>query len=94
MSEYVSTRIGFDLNTIDLNDEEEKLWLKSLIWPEHRERLFMFEEAAGYMKEYPVRLVDGDGISLLSKYVEEVPEDNVICIFHTHVANQMPQKKA
>ncbi|GGN56151.1 DUF2332 domain-containing protein [Oceanobacillus indicireducens] len=93
MSEYVSTRIGFDLNTIDLNDEEEKLWLKSLIWPEHRERLFMFEEAAGYMKEDPVRLVDGDGISLLSKYVEEVPEDNVICIFHTHVANQMPKKK-
>ena len=89
----VSTRIGFDLNTIDLNDEEEKLWLKSLIWPEHRERLFMFEEAAGYMKEYPVRLVDGDGISLLSKYVEEVPEDNVICIFHTHVANQIPKEK-
>jgi hypothetical protein len=86
----VSTRIGLDLNTIDLNDEEEKLWLKSLIWTEHRDRLFMFEKAASYIKESPVSLVDGDGISLLSKYVENIPEDNVICIFHTHVANQIP----
>ncbi|PWW26866.1 hypothetical protein DFO73_10929 [Cytobacillus oceanisediminis] len=86
----VSTRFGLDLNTIDLNDEEETLWLKSLIWPEHKERLFMFEEAASYIKEGQVSLVDGDGISLLTKYVDNIPEDSVICIFHTHVANQMP----
>lgn len=89
----VSTRIGLDLNTIDLNDEEEKLWLKSLIWPEHRERLSMLEEAASYIKESTVSLVDGDGISLLSEYVEGIPEDSVICIFHTHVANQIPIEK-
>ncbi|MGJ9385553.1 DUF2332 domain-containing protein [Salipaludibacillus sp. CF4.18] len=86
----VSTRMGIDLNTIDLNDEDEKLWLKSLIWTEHKERLFMFEEAASYMKEVPVSLFDGDGISLLSKFVDNISEDSVICIFHTHVANQIP----
>lgn len=86
----VSTRVGLDLNTIDLNDEDERLWLKSLIWTEHSERLFMFEEAACYIKGGLVRLVDGDGISLLSKHVENIPNDSVICIFHTHVANQMP----
>ncbi|WHZ05692.1 DUF2332 domain-containing protein [Neobacillus sp. YX16] len=86
----VSTRIGIDLNTIDLNDKDDKLWLKSLIWTEHKERLFMFEEAASYIKEVPVSLFDGDGISLLSKFVENIPEDSVICIFHTHVANQIP----
>ncbi|AND41465.1 DUF2332 domain-containing protein, partial [Cytobacillus oceanisediminis] len=86
----VSARIGLDLNTIDLNDIEENLWLKSLIWTEHSERLFMFEEAANYIKENPISLIDGDGISLLSKYVEKVPKESVICIFHTHVANQMP----
>ncbi len=86
----VSRRIGIDLNTINLNNDEEKLWLKTLIWTEHKERLSMFENAASYIKEYPLDLVEGDGISLLPEYAENIPEDSVICIFHTHVANQIP----
>ncbi len=85
----VLTRVGLDLNIVDLKNEEEHLWLKSLIWPEHKERLFMFEEAASYIKDGSVHLVDGDGISLLSEYIENIPEDSAICIFHTHVANQI-----
>ncbi len=49
----------------------------------------MFENASSYISEYPVHLVEGDGIGLLCKYVEKIAEDSVICIFHTHVANQM-----
>ncbi|WP_096153565.1 MULTISPECIES: DUF2332 domain-containing protein [Bacillus] len=85
----VSTRMGIDLNTIDLNDEDEKLWLKSLIWTEHTERLLMFEEASNYFKEVQVSLHNGDGVSLLPNFVDTIKEDSVICIFHTHVANQM-----
>ncbi|AOV07746.1 DUF2332 domain-containing protein [Sporosarcina ureilytica] len=86
----VTTRLGLDLNTIDLNDEDEKLWLKSLIWPEHKERLHMFEQAANYLQNNSVKLVEGDGLRLLPKYVKDIPEESVICVFHTHVANQMP----
>ncbi len=89
----VSARIGIDLNTIHLNDEDEKLWLKSLIWTEHKERLCMFEEATSYIKEVPVSLYDGDGVSMLPKFVDNTSEDSVICIFHTHVANQIPVEK-
>ncbi|HWK21449.1 DUF2332 domain-containing protein [Bacillus sp. J37] len=86
----ISTRIGIDLNIVDLNDYEEYLWLKSLIWPEHKERLKMFESAASYIKDYPVQLIEGDGVTLLREIVENVPKNSSICIFHTHVANQMP----
>lgn len=86
----VTTRIGLDLHTIDLQDEEEELWLKSLIWPEHKERLFLFEKAVHYSKEDSLNLIIGDGVSLLPQYAETIPDDSVICIFHTHVANQMP----
>ena len=85
----IAKRIGIDLNTIDLHDGDQRLWLKSLIWPEHKERLVMLENAASYIKEYPVHLVEGDGIGLLPNYVESISQDYVICIFHTHVANQM-----
>lgn len=86
----VTTRIGFDLQTIDLRDEEEELWLKSLIWPEHKERLFLFEKAVKNSNKGSLNLINGDGISLLPHFAETIPDDSVICIFHTHVANQMP----
>ncbi len=86
----VSKRMGIDLHTIDLNDEDDELWMKALIWTEHKERRLMFEHAASYIKKNPLHLVEGDGIGLLNKYVDRMPSDSTICIFHTHVANQMP----
>ncbi|WP_114571303.1 DUF2332 domain-containing protein [Exiguobacterium flavidum] len=86
----VSHRIGLDLNIVDLKDEDERLWLKALIWPEHEERLTLFERAARYIDEQPLQLVEGDGVHLLPAYASQVGEESALCIFHTHVANQMP----
>lgn len=88
----VASRVGIDLNTVDLMDEEEYIWLKSLIWPEHKERLAMFVCAASYIEECPVQLVEGDGVSLLRDLVSQIPITSTVCLFHTHVANQMPQE--
>ncbi|NHM30954.1 DUF2332 domain-containing protein [Neobacillus terrae] len=85
----VASRIGFDINAVDLTDENERLWLKSLIWPEHKERLMMFEKAASCFLDNPVSLIEGDGVTLLNKYAEKVSLENTVCIYHTHVANQM-----
>lgn len=85
--------IGLDLHINDLNDEEDYLWLRSLIWPEHKERLEMFDHAATYLKEQSVKLIEGDGVSLLSEIAEQIPEGSVICVFHTHVANQIPESE-
>ncbi|MGM7723670.1 DUF2332 domain-containing protein [Metabacillus sp. Hm71] len=87
----IATKIGLDLHICDLRNLEDYLWLKSLIWPEHRERLELFERAASCFKEYPVELIEGDGVDLLTKVIETLPKDTAICIFHTHVANQIPE---
>lgn len=39
----VMERIGLDLHVNNLNDEEDYLWLRALIWPEHKERLELFD---------------------------------------------------
>ncbi|HDX9588952.1 TPA: DUF2332 domain-containing protein [Bacillus pseudomycoides] len=88
----VASKVGLDLHINDLNNFEDYLWLKSLIWPEHEERIALFEKAATCLIENPVELIEGDGVALLTEVVEKLPEDTVICIFHTHVANQMPEK--
>lgn len=35
-------------------------------------------------------LLQGDGVSLLPKIVSNASRDSTVCIFHTHVANQIP----
>jgi hypothetical protein len=87
----VASKIGLDLHISDLRNSEDYLWLKSLIWTEHQERLDLFESAARCFKENPVELIEGDGVTLLADVVETLPKDTAICIFHTHVANQIPE---
>ncbi|OQR56978.1 DUF2332 domain-containing protein [Bacillus sp. CDB3] len=88
----VMERIGLDLHVNNLNDEEDYLWLRALIWPEHEERLEKFDQAAALVKEKSVKLIEGDGVALLPAVADQISEDTVICIFHTHVANQMPEQ--
>ncbi|UOR12883.1 DUF2332 domain-containing protein [Halobacillus amylolyticus] len=85
----VNDRLGIDLHISDLTNEEDYLWLKALIWPEHKERLKHFEDSVKQLRLNPPNLMKGDGVALLSEVVEDIPADNTICIFHTHVANQM-----
>ena len=86
----VTMRTGVDLRIVDLSDPEEFLWLKALIWPSHHERRKLFEESGNFLKEQTVTLIEGDGVELLPELVKEVPQEVTLCVFHTHVANQMP----
>jgi hypothetical protein len=86
----VKTRIGIDLHINDVNNENDYMWLKALIWPEHYERRELFEKAARFVRSQSLRLIEGDGVEMLSSLAAEIPEKQMICVFHTHVANQMP----
>lgn len=86
----VTSRIGLDLHVNDLNDPEDYLWLKALIWPEQNERISFFEKAALCFQKQHLELIEGDGVSLLPNIVSKISEESTICVFHTHVANQIP----
>lgn len=49
-----------------------------------------FERSVEQLRLTPPHLIEGDGVALLPEIVEEFPCDTTLCIFHTHVANQMP----
>ncbi|MFD0714166.1 DUF2332 domain-containing protein [Paenibacillus sp. GCM10027626] len=89
-SPQVTTKIGVDLHVNDMHNSEDLLWLKALIWPEHTERIAVFEQAAQCLKQQNLTLIEGDGIQLLPKLSSQIAEDCVLCVFHTHVANQFP----
>ncbi|REK71873.1 DUF2332 domain-containing protein [Paenibacillus paeoniae] len=91
LSPPVTDRIGIDLHVNDLSDAEDCLWLQALIWPEHAERRTNFDKAASIAKNGGARLVQGNGVKLLSELAEMTDPESVLCVFHTHVANQLSE---
>lgn len=90
----VAARIGIDLHPNDLSSPDDGLWLNALIWPEHSERRRAFEQAAQLVKGQSLKLVEGNGITLLPEIASRISHEHVLCIFHTHVANQFtPDEK-
>jgi len=87
----IGTRVGVDLHRIDVTSEEDQLWLEALIWPEHSDRRKLFEHATEYVERDKVDWIEGDGIELLENIVKDIPDDEILCVFHTHVANQFSE---
>jgi hypothetical protein len=85
----IVSRTGVDLNPIDVNDPNEVDWLKALVWPEHEERRQLLDAALSLRREENIEMVVGDGVEVLSTYVDGIPKGVVPIVFHTHVANQL-----
>lgn len=93
VSPTINSRIGIDLHSIDVTKEEDQLWLEALIWPEHSNRRKLFEHAIEYIHSNQVEWIEGDGINQLESVVAHIPENEVLCVFHTHVANQFSKSE-
>lgn len=82
---HVVSRVGIDLNPVDLRDPTQVEWLETLFWPEHDERRRRLRVAAGLVAEDPPRLVKGDLLDNISALIAEAPEDSHVVVFHSAV---------
>ena len=92
----IASRLGVDLNPIDLNDPENVQWLRALVWPEHQKRANQLELAIRMARDDPPRIVRGDALELLPSLIERVPRDSQLCIFHSFtlsLANGKPRER-
>lgn len=80
----VAFRCGIDLNVVDVNEPDEALWLRAMVWPDQLERAEVLKSAIDVLQEQPPRLVSGDALQQLDGVVRRVPDDSTLCIFHTH----------
>ncbi|CAM4003395.1 DUF2332 domain-containing protein [Alkalicoccus chagannorensis] len=88
----VASRTGIDLHTMDVTKEEDVDWLTALIWPEHHDRRELFQQAAACAAAHELHLIEGDAVSVLHETAAAIPETHCLCVFHTHVANQMTEE--
>ena len=85
----IKRRIAVDINILDMSDDNDRKWMRALIWPEHEARLSRFDSAFEITKAESVEYVEGNAVALIDELISSIPKDLAICVFHTHVANQM-----
>lgn len=88
----VGYRAGIDLDPIDVRDPDQVLWLRAMIWPEHRERAELLERAVVIAREDPPSLLKGDMFDLLPQAVRDAPRGTAICVYHSYTIVQLPKE--
>lgn len=91
----IKDRIGIDLHVLDLMKEVDVRWLKSLVWPENLHRIEALEKAITQFNKSNnrLRLIEADALSCLEDLAMESDPESILCIFHTHVANQLTKEQ-
>ncbi len=84
----VAFRIGLDLNPVSLTDPDSALWLRALIWPEHKRRAAQLEAAIGLAIDNPPTLLAGNALETLPDILDRIPSESTLCIFHNYTLNQ------
>jgi len=86
----IATRVGIDLNPIDVCDPDAALWLRALVWPDEAGRAELLQRAVRIAQQHPPRLLAGDALERLPEVLATVPDGQTLCVFHTHTINQFP----
>jgi hypothetical protein len=76
----VAARVGIDLNPLDVRIEEDALWLRALVWPEHEKRAELLRNAITIVRQESVKLLAGDGVTLLAEVMQSAPRNSVLCL--------------
>lgn len=84
----VMSRVGVDLNPIDVHDADDARWLRALIWPEHVERVRRLEQALEIARREPPQLIAGDALEHLPALMRAANPDATLVVFHSYTINQ------
>lgn len=79
----VESRVGLELNPVDLTNKDDRDWLRALVWPDQVARLHRLERAiALFVDEHPP-IRQGDALELLCDAIAEAPREATVCVYHT-----------
>lgn len=87
----VASRVGLDLNPLDVSNPADIFWLRSLIWPEHQARAATLEKAVRLAQAHHPTLLKGNALALLPAILDDAPPDTTLCLYHSFVLYQFSQ---
>lgn len=91
-SPKVASRVGLELNPVDLDDVNQRDWLKALIFADHVARFARLEKAIALYRQHPAEIRAGDAVTNLGAAIARVPENQPVVIDHTFVIYQLSEE--
>jgi len=79
----VASRVGIDLDPVDLGDPADVRWLHACVWPDQPARHARLDAAIAVASEDPPELRRGDALELLPGLIGQAPPEALVCVFHT-----------
>lgn len=92
----IEKKIGVDINPLDVEDEEVKLWLKALIWPEQIDRLQRFDLTCDVLKQNKkdITILKGRFENYIDQILSMCSASKILCFLSVWVLYQFsPQEK-
>ncbi|HEY2034077.1 MAG TPA: DUF2332 domain-containing protein [Rhizomicrobium sp.] len=84
----IAGRVGLELNPVNLEDPDQRDWLRALVWPDTKGRFERLEAALkAYASERP-EIRTGSALDLLPDAFRAIPEDQPVCVYHSYVVYQ------
>ncbi|MEQ8371425.1 MAG: DUF2332 domain-containing protein [Alphaproteobacteria bacterium] len=84
-----ASRVGLDLNPVDIDDANQVRWLKALVWPDQPERMARLDGALALARRRRPEVRRGNALDLLPAHLAGLPDGAPACIFHSIAIYQM-----
>jgi len=79
----IASRVGLELNPVDLADADDRDWLRALIWPDQEARLERLDRAIDLFRADKPPILAGDALALLPDVLAQATRDCVPVVYHT-----------
>jgi hypothetical protein len=79
----VASRVGLELNPVDLENPDDRDWLRALIWPDQVARLHRLDRAIALFGQAKPEIRAGDALALLPQAIASIPAGYAVCVYHT-----------
>ena len=88
----IAGRVGLELNPVDLSNEDDRDWLRALIWPDQVTRLARLDRAIELFRAETPPILAGDALALLPDALARVPREAVPVVYHTIAVYQFSRE--
>ena len=89
----IGSRIGSDLNPLDVNDDLQVRWLQALIWPDEVGRFNRLSSALALARTVPVTVVQADAVEIAAEHLLAVPSDQHPVLLTTWMLTYLPEPR-
>jgi hypothetical protein len=89
----VASRLGLERDPVDLSVEDERDWLRALVWPDHVARFAKLEQALAIASQEKLPIRRGDALELLADALAAAPVHETVCVYHSFVTYQFSREQ-